>query len=481
MGSIYKFTDQPRGFEITAEHRPTITVSLECNVYQWIIKRKRSAPRGSLYTQGAFRTFGCDLLNFHRLIQLISVEMNLEWKKDKTRNGKHWFGVRDWATNRTAQALNHRVLERYYKLIEEHIDPQLVAVLKRIFSVTHRVMDSGMTGILARSIKYDPLLIADIMNHRAACFAMCMYHWDDGPNHYMPSSQNWTRAFCGSGGLTTTLRKTMMNLPHGMSPMIIRRMAYVNLERPIYEKLPLTWALVIGSLLGPSGSQYPFMYTTKEDLYRAADRWGKIVEDRVYPGRSKTYSEIGRYIYDSISPETEARFLRARTANAALQIAEDWHRNRPRIEFENYLKRHDLDPTTPTSLPPIPLPEIDGVRFLATVQDVFDESMLMDHCVDAYSLNAVRGKYYLFHVEHEGEMATVSVTGAGRVSQSSGPCNKRNGATEYGVNALSTWGAQMFRQAAKKHFATDSGRFLLDNMVVNIEQPHGMYLDEIPF
>lgn len=90
--------------------------------------------------------------------------------------------------------------------------------------------------------------------------------------------------------------------------------------------------------------------------------------------------------------------------------------------------------------PPIPLPCEDGIHFLADVSEVIAESREMKHCVATYAGSAVYGRCFLFHIEYEGERATVEVDCHGKVRQSLGPMNQANRAARYGREVLERWG-----------------------------------------
>src|SRR5262249_11461833 len=57
--------------------------------------------------------------------------------------------------------------------------------------------------------------------------------------------------------------------------------------------------------------------------------------------------------------------------------------------------------------PPVPLPEKPGVSFLSTVGEICDEGAKMHHCIASYAQRAVNGFCYLFHIDHDGDMASV--------------------------------------------------------------------------
>ena len=63
----------------------------------------------------------------------------------------------------------------------------------------------------------------------------------------------------------------------------------------------------------------------------------------------------------------------------------------------------------------------------------------MEHCVASHVPDVMRGVYYLFHVDHEGEAATVMVRRDGQIVDALGPRNRRNAASQWGERTLARW------------------------------------------
>ena len=95
---------------------------------------------------------------------------------------------------------------------------------------------------------------------------------------------------------------------------------------------------------------------------------------------------------------------------------------------------------TKTAVPPVPLPDQPGVRFLPTVGELVEEGERVSNCLASYAGRAVKGNCYLYHVEHNGEQASVEVDWRGNVVQASGPHNRQNGAAGWGRGVLAEWG-----------------------------------------
>lgn len=84
------------------------------------------------------------------------------------------------------------------------------------------------------------------------------------------------------------------------------------------------------------------------------------------------------------------------------------------------------------------------VRFLATVQDLLDESSAMHHCVATYADRAVTGDIQLFHVDCDSEAVTVEIScdrGAPVLCQAKGVRNVTPSATA--LHAINAWLAEL--------------------------------------
>ena len=72
-----------------------------------------------------------------------------------------------------------------------------------------------------------------------------------------------------------------------------------------------------------------------------------------------------------------------------------------------------------------------------------EDGEAMKNCIATYADRAVKGNRYLFHVDHNGEAASVEVDWFGQVLQASGPSNTRNGAADWGRQVLGQWGKRL--------------------------------------
>ena len=82
----------------------------------------------------------------------------------------------------------------------------------------------------------------------------------------------------------------------------------------------------------------------------------------------------------------------------------------------------------------------------------------MQHCISRYAKNAIQGSVYLFHVEKDGEEASVRVTYNGEIPQAYGPRNCQNKASKWGSRVLRRWGisSRYLGSAGKPNFCNAS-------------------------
>ena len=86
----------------------------------------------------------------------------------------------------------------------------------------------------------------------------------------------------------------------------------------------------------------------------------------------------------------------------------------------------------------------------------------MHHCIGGLASSARDGAYYLFHIEYDGQRASVQVSRQGEVIQSKGPHNADNTAAEYGKQVLSRWGSALRRRGRASSPRSDAGGSLFD-------------------
>jgi hypothetical protein len=96
---------------------------------------------------------------------------------------------------------------------------------------------------------------------------------------------------------------------------------------------------------------------------------------------------------------------------------------------------------TLVALPPIPLPDIPGLRFMNTGEDFINEGVEMSHCVASYLSNATSGYGYFFHYDTPDgkDSCTIQVDPRGMIYQNHGPHNRDGKAVGQSDKLLKPW------------------------------------------
>lgn len=148
----------------------------------------------------------------------------------------------------------------------------------------------------------------------------------------------------------------------------------------------------------------------------------------------------------------------------------EWHTLFQRRNQEQQTQRYlaNRPPETPTAVPPFEI-DIEGITRLSTLQAIMDEGAKMKHCVASYANMAADGMCYLYHIEHNGEMATAEIgfryVHDPKVSnalltyelrQCQGPRNQPNSASLQGALVLGMALANINLELKEKHYADNS-------------------------
>jgi hypothetical protein len=92
----------------------------------------------------------------------------------------------------------------------------------------------------------------------------------------------------------------------------------------------------------------------------------------------------------------------------------------------------------------LPLPRELNAAFLRTVEEIVDEERWMQNGVAHYAEDAVFGRAFVFHVDHDGEDASIVVRNDGEVLMAAGPWGSKNGAALLGARSLWDWGDALY-------------------------------------
>lgn len=452
MESRYKFIRHGKSaFVIEGKDRQNVIVRLSSN--RWIEVESECEYHNRCLKNS------CDPLDkfermktfkLHAFRKLIGTVVELLWANCKLNypkgNGSPPAKLRMWAREKTGKAICGRFKAEWENLLSQ-VEPQILELDKRLFHCTFKYSPSPLMSLGALTER--PYLISDILKYRAAA---CVFDqpsiffeagWDN--NIYNSIDQfdflcaDWKRIFAPQLQTYTSLNRTLMNLPGGIPVFALGAFQKIRLERPITDRLELMFLL--GAVTTGCNYQFDrpnhyhvFQHATRKQLKTVIKRIGEHTRNRYSTRKTQDIWSVLAFLTDY--PERHTGNV-VGLAKKSIQ----WHRETRRNRFLHYRKQ--LDPTTEVAKPPIKLPQDERIKFLATVKDIFDEAENMDHCIDSYASNAVRGDCFLFHVEYKDEHASIEVDSTGKVRQAQGPWNRENGAASWGRSRLSRWARRL--------------------------------------
>jgi len=359
--------------------------------------------------------------------------------RDGPDEDEHHLGkLKEWAVKKTEKAINRLVHTAWRRLLT-HVDPTVLAVHKKVFAATWNCRQAAL--ISDDALYKERYVVKDIVSYRAAAVAALVSEVV-GPVNETPIErmQHWRDLFAPAGmGAYRALNATLMNLPGSIPASLLCDLRKVILPRPIHNRLELITTILAGER---TADNFPvFAHATAAEIKEAMRRVSMSMchhrgldtpGDYLSPRRTQDIRIVVNYLLDF--PEDH----HGRIVGLA-EKAIRWHGAEGRhAEARKSVRRFGTD--RKLMVPPIPLPEVDGIRFLATVADVVSEGQQMEHCIASYCEDAVEGRRYLFHADYQGEQASVEVSPSGEVRQARGPHNCYNKAAQWAAQVLWQWG-----------------------------------------
>lgn len=471
--SKYTITERPDGFLVEGKDRNPVTVTLHPACLEL------SCQMGN-----GVSSQECNLYDYYSLSRTIANDLMYFWQPPENKRDSDgrpiWGGVHEWAYKQCAGAIGKRVHAQWQRLLAK-ADPTVKAVHKAVFAATLRTANYDL--IFGEELYRHKWIVSDIINYRAAAIAAAniidlvttqkkntirtspelkeleamatqlrdlavdyglsniihisltpenlRYGYTVDTEKALEAMANWRGLFSPDGQPYRSLNRTLMNLPggipHSMLPYLNRR----HLERPICNRLELLVALFARIVQEPNHNHRVYEHATAGQIKEAMRRVAEHTRNNLSPRRARDV----RWLMDFISdyPEAHQGNLVGLADRAIL-----WHRAQQEMDVNQQVKA--LGGDTKTAEPPIPLPDVPGLRFLATVAEVCQEGLEMQHCIASYARQACHGQCYIFHAEHENDSATVEVGPTGRVIQAHGPRNRINGAAGWAKRQLNRWG-----------------------------------------
>jgi hypothetical protein len=352
------------------------------------------------------------------------------WKRRKTRF---------WVSKLVAQE-RQRLFAR--------IDPLVLTIQQKSFSTnrsTHRIFFDPRFYE-----KENQFLLNDIQRYRAAAMAVNCFTFlvtdeeseavscGSANTLYQPELESvctklrsWRTLFSDTGKTYRALNQTLNLLPGNISPFVLSRMRFTHLSRAYSERSELTLLLLTSpqsDYENPAINDRVFRDARRQEIQRAMALVSRALQTKLSLRSTDDISTLGSYLKDY--PEVHTGRL-VGLAEASIRYHRELAENRDREYTEE---------DRPVVAPPIPLPEVEGLRFLRTTNEIMTEGAKMGHCIARYASRALEGNSFLFHYDYKDEMASIEVDRSGHVRQSFGPRNITNGASEKARRLLTRWG-----------------------------------------
>lgn len=388
------------------------------------------------------------MFHFYGLVEDIVDNLYLSWEPpaaDKNHYKKQ-ARITAWAKGHTARTLNRRIHEEWENCIKQ-ADPEIVDFQKSIFTISPgNFYDTERLKALLDHRDSYKFYIKDIIKYRPAAITFCYYDGLFSHKHFEP---DWMKSFAFNDNVYRTLARTLMNFPYGVPGELSLAIKHIVIPEPATSKLKYMAYSLIGDGVFEERIIDNFINvvhkSSEEDIKNAIKyMWYYFPNSKTGDFR-RTHEVIDalRNIFDypftlgnwdilGLARRSEEYHHDLRLQELARLQEEERMQEKLKLEHEKMM-------AIPTSLPPISLPDNNSIQFLKSYGDIISEGERMQHCIGTYAEGATKGKYYLFHVSHKGETASVQVDPKGYVVQSYGPRDTKNEASEYGRRYLNKW------------------------------------------
>ncbi len=511
----YVFTNSPTGFTITRSDRPTVTVRLNMATYMFELTSD-NLSRDGLRNRHFMRVAP---YNFFELIHSVANLLMANWAKDQKGSGENFPPAKltQWAIEQTAHGLNKRVHAEWQRLLM--IIPERTRLLaKALYSATQQyttilaspqiekypnVIKDILQYPAAASAFYRFLEIY-VPNERRdflpvdtdRSLALNTFRSDktdvsrltqedqrayaEWVDEYLEWFSHWRDHLSPTGKAYHALNVTLDHAKRIPSVLLVSRLPSIKLKKPLTERWQVIAVLSafrnlydvndFDPLNGLDPENVPnernirrkevlahnanlFYHATRKQMHAVIKRINRY---RHWDVTLRKMSDIQRVVMFLLDyPEKHNGNIVGLSERSI-----EYHRHIKERRLEAY-RAHILDAKKSfvnkvNAVPPIPLPEIEGIQFLATVDDLFAESERMAHCVYDYDHLTTNGYAFIFHIEYQGEMATIQLNMQGQIVQIAGYDNelmtedgKPNPAIQWGKQQLYKW-AKPWRELVQK-------------------------------
>jgi hypothetical protein len=451
---VYELKD---GFKIvpSEEDRPPVVFKMNKRGFWYNVDKQRKLQYGDYQY--------IPLYAYYPLLDGAIEKIYETWNPEKkTNNPVREMVVTTYCKRTTGKTLNKKVHE-IWKRKRDSLDPVIVQLHKKLFSISKGTGNWDRIDRVLRRKKALKYLIDDMLKYPAARTAILHAY---GVNEY-DLIHDWKTAYAKDGKLYTSLNKTLMNFPNGVVYYNALSLKFIKLPEPVSTRIRMYAYAMVGRSYSvrTHNSEDKIMHillkSSDEDI-KEAIRYMWHYFPNTYTGDFRKVKGIEHaltLIFDypaSLMGDWDIIGLckRSEVYQHDLELQErirqqeyeaqrlEWQ-ERSRQEREKWEREQRAIKLSKTALPPIPLPEEEYIGFLDDYRMVVQEGVSMHHCIASYAESAVKGNCYLFHVNYDGEQASVEVNPSGFVNQSYGPKDTINKASEYGRKVLGSWARKL--------------------------------------
>lgn len=481
--SFYKVERLQNGFKISREgYLDAEVVISERFFLQVTFKRKEGEP--------AVRS--CCFMDYHALRKLFVDEMFHIWtqnnkeKIEKTRFKMVNKKLKTWIESKYQNGLNF-VLYPEWKEVTPKFEPEVYGVFKK-FMVVRGPKVQFPKIFYSNKLYENKGLINDLLTYNAIhlCLDEAKVVEDEELKDYGKiifsnnnifrysnhrcETENWRVLFSDNNHTYKALNKTLNEMPRGIQVELVHNIRKIHLREPINDRVKLA---AVGYGLGINNKRHHVdcLLRSSPAQIRKAFKLFKKNYEKVHKRKMPQTLRGCRGIANLINYAFDYDGRHDGEIVGLLEKAHRWHQDEElRLEVqrqrwaaeaeerrqqraanelvwaaqaEERRKQEEEDRKKPTMAPPISLPDREEIRFLDTVESVFQEAMDMKHCIASYAKRAMEGECYLFHIEKDGEKASTMIDKDGKLVQSYGPRNCVNKASEWGGAVLGSWGGKL--------------------------------------
>jgi len=434
------------------------------------------------------------IMNYPLLKEKMIDEIMFNWiqiRSDKlAAQGKTQFKclpgkkLKEWAKAKFTKGLGYYLYPAWKSMLE-NVQPEVSSIHKKFF-VTRGPKALVPRILMESKIFSNKAFINDLLTYNAIHLCLdksifdgdkIVFQFEGDYARVERKADNWRLLFSDIPKTYKALNKTLDNWPRGIPVNLAKKLNKIHLSEPIFDRIKIMAVIMANE----HNSWQPdkinhvdcFMRSSPEQIRKAFKLFRKSYikkhkscsftlrghkgiqyfvnyvcdYDQKHEGEIIGLLEKSHRWHQDADLIRQARYELLRIE--AIRREEEYVRLAPQraaeyaIREAERLAEQEAEKLMPAKMPPIDLPENENIRFLKTVEEIIAEGVDMGHCIASYSRTAIKGECFLFHVDYNGEKASIMINNQGKVVQSYGPRNCVNKASEWATSQLTGWGIKL--------------------------------------